>query len=230
MVPIGGKPIIWHIMNQYSAYGINEFVIALGYKAEVIREYFLNFRVLNSDFTINLKNGDTEVHEAHSPNWRVTLVDTGLDTLTGSRLRRLQPFLGEESFMLTYGDGLSNVDIGKLLDFHKRQGGLATLTAVRPAAKFGELSLEDGRVLSFEEKPNLNTGWINGGFMVIEPEFFDYLPSENVMLEREPLSSAARDGRLRAYEHDGFWQCMDTKRDMENLQSLWESGNPPWLN
>ena len=228
MVPIGGKPVIWHIMNHYAKFGHTEFVIALGYKAEVIRDYFLNFRSLNSDFTVSLSTGDVEWRDSSAPDWKVTLVDTGLESLTGTRLRKLKSVLGNEPFLLTYGDGLADMDIESVVDFHKRHGRLVTMTAVRPAARFGELGLADDVVESFEEKPQLHAGWINGGFFVLEPGFFDMIPEKDVMLEREPLATATANQQLMAFKHEGFWQCMDTKRDMEHLQSLWDSGDAPW--
>jgi len=229
MVTVGGKPIMWHIMQHYAKFGHTDFVIALGYKAEVIREYFLNFNSLNSDFTVDLATGSVQWIDSSAPNWKVTLVDTGLESLTGTRLRRLAPILSDERFMLTYGDGVSNVDIHELLKFHEGHGRKVTMTAVRPAARFGELEMSEGRVKSFQEKPQLHSGWINGGFFVMEPSFFDFIPEENVMLEREPFNKATADQELMAFEHQGFWQCMDTKRDMENLQALWDSGDPPWV-
>jgi len=229
MVTVGGKPIIWHIMQHYAKFGHTDFVIALGYKAEVIREYFLNFNSLNSDFTVDLATGSVQWIDSSAPNWKVTLVDTGLESLTGTRLRRLASILGEERFMLTYGDGVSNVNIDELLKFHDSHGRKVTMTAVRPAARFGELDISAGSVKSFQEKPQLHSGWINGGFFVMEASFFNFIPEENVMLEREPFNKATADQELMAFEHQGFWQCMDTKRDMENLQALWDSGDPPWL-
>lgn len=228
MVQIGGKPIIWHIMNHYANFGHKEFVIALGYKAEAIRDYFLNFRSLNSDFTVSLATGDVVWQDTSAPDWKVTLVDTGLDSLTGTRLRKLRETIGNSPFLLTYGDGLSDVDINSTIEFHKKHGRMVTMTAVRPAARFGELGLENDSVQNFEEKPQLHSGWINGGFFVIEPSFFGYIPEEDVMLEREPLTRATEDKELMAFKHEGFWQCMDTKRDMEHLQSLWDSGDAPW--
>jgi glucose-1-phosphate cytidylyltransferase len=229
MVTVGGKPIIWHIMQHYAKFGHTDFVVALGYKAEVIREYFLNFNSLNSDFTVDLATGSVQWIGSSAPNWKVTLVDTGLESLTGTRLRRLAPILGHERFMLTYGDGVSNVDIHELLKFHEGHGRKVTMTAVRPAARFGELEISAGGVKSFQEKPQLHSGWINGGFFVMEPSFFDFIPENNVMLEREPFNNATADQELMAFEHLGFWQCMDTKRDADNLQALWDSGVPPWL-
>lgn len=231
MVTVGEKPIIWHIMNHYASFGHTDFILALGYKAEVIRDYFQSFRSLNSDFTINLESGQIEWLGSSSPNWNVTLIDTGIESLTGTRLRKLESLIGDERFMLTYGDGLSNVNIDDLVSFHENHGKQVTMTAVRPTARFGELSLSaSGEVESFEEKPQIHSGWINGGFFVFEPSFFSQIPAENVMLEREPLAGSVQKNELMAFEHSGFWQCMDTKRDLDNLRSLWESGEPPWLN
>ncbi|MEY4991058.1 MAG: hypothetical protein RIS08_1284 [Actinomycetota bacterium] len=230
MVPIGGKPILWHIMNHYASFGHKDFVIALGYKSEVIKDYFYRLGSLATDFTINLVDGTLSQHGKANLDWRVTLVDTGEATLTGTRLKMLEPHLGSERFMLTYGDGVSSVDIGELLDFHEATGALATMTAVHPAARFGELTIsETGLVSSFEEKPQLQQGWINGGFFVFEPEVFQHIPDQNCMLEREPLNSLTSADQLAAYKHEGFWQCMDSKRDMEHLQALWMTGTPPWV-
>jgi len=229
MVPIGGKPIIWHIMNHYAKFGHTDFVIALGYKSEVIKNYFLEFNSVNSDFKVNLESGKIEWLDVQAPNWNVTLVDTGEETLTGTRLKMLAPYLGKESFMLTYGDGLSDVPIDKLIEFHQSHGKSVTMTAVRPNARFGELEIDKGLVVAFKEKPQLHSGWINGGFFVCEPEFILEIPNQNVMLEKEPLETVTLKGQLRAYQHQGFWQCMDTKRDMDMLQSMWDKGNPPWV-
>jgi|TARA_B110000967_G_C18902021_1_gene576590 glucose-1-phosphate cytidylyltransferase len=215
-------------MQHYAKFGHTEFVIALGYKAEVIRDYFLNFNSLNSDFTVDLADGSIEWINSSAPNWKVTLVDTGLDSLTGTRLKKLAPHLEGNRFMLTYGDGVANVDIEELLSFHNKHGRQVTMTAVRPSARFGELDINAGQVKSFEEKPQLHSGWINGGFFVMEPGFLNYIPDENVMLERSPFNNATADGELMAFEHQGFWQCMDTKRDMDGLQALWDSGIAPW--
>ena len=228
MVQVGGRPLIWHIMQHYAKFGHTESVIALGYKAEVIRDYFLNFNSLNSDFTVDLADGSIEWINSSAPNWKVTLVDTGLDSLTGTRLKKLAPHLEGNRFMLTYGDGVANVDTEELLSFHNKHGRQVTMTAVRPSARFGELDINAGQVKSFEEKPQLHSGWINGGFFVMEPGFLNYIPDENVMLERSPFNNATADGELMAFEHQGFWQCMDTKRDMDGLQALWDSGIAPW--
>lgn len=226
MVPIGGKPILWHIMNCYAKHGITDFGVALGYKAEVIKDYFHNFSILNSDFTVNLKNGSITVQEKSAPDWNVTLMDTGLNTMTGGRIKRLKNFIGDEPFLLTYGDGVSDVDINKVINFHKQHGKMVTLTAVRPNARFGELDLSGDMVTNFEEKPQLHQGWINGGYFVIEPEFLDLIEGDDTVLERKPLEAVAQMGELAAYKHCGFWQCMDTKRDHENLEKLWDAGAP----
>jgi glucose-1-phosphate cytidylyltransferase len=228
MVKIGGKPILWHIMNTYASYGHKEFHLALGYKAEVVKEYFLNYHSLNSDFTVSLANGTVKSHEIKSIDWEVTLVDTGENSMTGGRVKRMKNFIGEETCMITYGDGVSNINIEKLLEFHRNHGKMVTVSAVRPAARFGELEIINNQVKSFKEKPQLHEGWINGGYFVVEPKFFDLIASDSTMLEREPLEAAANLGELMAYCHDGFWQCMDTKRDHDLLESLWQSGSAPW--
>jgi len=226
MVPVGGKPILWHIMQTYSKFGHNDFLVALGYKAEVIKEYFLNYHTLNSDFTVDLSNGEITPHQVNPVDWRITLVNTGADTLTGGRVKRLREFIGDEPFMLTYGDGVADIDIDKLLAFHQSHGKLVTMSAVRPAARFGELEFDGDRISQFVEKPQLHDGWINGGFFAMEPEFLDLIDGDETMLEREPLTRATEAGELMAYRHDGFWHCMDTKRDHDLLESLWEKGAP----
>jgi glucose-1-phosphate cytidylyltransferase len=226
MIPVGGKPILWHVMNTYAKYGHTDFFVALGYKAEVIKDYFLNYRALNSDFTINLKTGEIDSHQIEKTDWSVTLVNTGESSMTGGRLKRMRKFVGGETFLLTYGDGLSDVNLDSLLAFHKKNGKMITMTAVRPSARFGELELDGDKVKHFEEKPQMHDGWINGGFFVIEPSFFDLIEGDSTLLEREPLEFAAKAGQLMAYKHNGFWQCMDTKRDHELLESLWETGAP----
>lgn len=229
MIKIGSRPIIDHIIKIYLHYGYNEFIIALGYKANIIKEFFLNYQALNSDFTIDLSSGEIKIINSKNFSCKVTLVDTGIDTLTGTRLKKLQSYIGQETFMLTYGDGLSDINIDELLAFHRSHGKLITLSAVRPRARFGELYLKNSQVISFNEKPELNNGWINGGFFVIEPNFFDYIANNcNIMLERQPLELAAKAGELMAYKHEGFWQCMDTKRDYDYLESLCQQ-NPPWI-
>lgn len=228
MVAIGNKPIIWHIMKTYSNYGHKDFFIALGYKSEIIKEYFLNYHKLNTDFTVDLKSGEINVHNIEPLDWNVTLVNTGNNTMTGGRVKRMQSFIGNSTFMLTYGDGLSNIDIEELLKFHRHHGKMITVSAVRPVARFGELQLDGDNVTSFMEKPQLHNGWINGGYFVIEPEFFNLISGDDIMLEREPLEKASKDGELMAYKHDGFWQCMDTKRDHELLETMWNKG-APWI-
>ena len=228
MVSIGGKPILWHIMKSYAYFGHSDFYLALGYKTEVIKEYFLNYRTLNADFTVDLGTGSLTPHQQDEVDWKVTLVDTGLNTMTGGRVKRMKSFIGNEAFLLTYGDGLSDVNLEDLLKFHKNHGKLITMTAVRPAAKFGELKLNRDQVSSFEEKPQLNEGWVNGGFFVMEPECMDLIEGDTTMLEREPLVAAAKQGDLIAYRHEGFWQCMDTKRDNDLLNKLWNTNKAPW--
>lgn len=228
MVKIGGRPILWHIMSHYAKYGIEDFVVALGYKSDVVKSYFLGQAQIEADVRVELRTGKVEVLRGESPDWTVTLLDTGLSSMTGERLRRVSPYLGNETFMLTYGDGLSNVNLDELLKLHRKQGSLVTMTAVRPTARFGELEINENRVTKFAEKPQLGGGWINGGFFVMEPEFLERIPEEDVMLEREPLEAVAESGELAAFRHEGFWQCMDTKRDLELLTGLWEGGNPPW--
>ena len=228
MVPIGGKPILWHIMKTYARFGHKDFYVALGYKAEVVKEYFLNYRALNADFSVDLSSGIVTPHQVDSVDWRVTLVNTGDDSMTGGRVKRMQAFIGNETCMLTYGDGVADVDIDALIAFHKNHGKMITVTAVHPGARFGELQMDGDRVMAFQEKPQLEQGWINGGYFVLEPAFFDLIEGDATMLEREPLERAASMGQFMAYRHDGFWQCMDTKRDHELLESLWAKGNAPW--
>ena len=218
MVSIGGRPILWHIMNTYAKYGHSDFYLALGYKAELIKEYFLNYKSLNSDFTIDLQSGKVSAHQNDSVNWKVTLVDTGLNSMTGGRVKRMRDFIGEEPFLLTYGDGVADINISSLIDFHKSHGKMVTISAVHPGARFGELAINKNVVTSFKEKPQIDQGWINGGYFVIEPEFFDLISDENTILEKEPLESAAGLGELMAYQHNGFWQCVDTIRDKEILE------------
>ena len=226
MVPIGGRPMLWHIMQRYARFGHKDFYVALGYKAEVIKAYFLNYRALNADFTIDLASGSIRPHQTDSVDWRVTLVNTGDATMTGGRVKRMKPYIGNEPFLLTYGDGVADIDLDALLSFHRSHGKMITVSAVRPAARFGELELDGARVSSFKEKPQLHEGWINGGFFVIEPNFFDLIEGDGTLLEREPLEQAVKAGELMAYCHEGFWHCMDTKRDHELLESLWKKGAP----
>ena len=226
MVPIGGKPILWHIMQRYARYGHKDFFVALGYKAEVVKEYFLHYRSLNADFTVDLASGAISPLQQDPVDWRVTLVNTGDASMTGGRVKRLQKFIGNEPCMLTYGDGLADIDLDALLAFHRSHGKLVTVSAVRPAARFGELEMDGSRGTSFKEKPQLHEGWINGGFFVVEPAFFDFIAGDEIMLEREPMERAAAAGELMAYRHEGFWHCMDTKRDHELMESLWLKGAP----
>lgn len=228
MVPVGGRPILWHIMNIYAAKGFKDFVVALGYKAEVIKQYFLNYSSLNADFTVDMASGIINWHNPCQLDWRVTLVDTGLETMTGGRVGRLREFLGNEKFMLTYGDGVADVDVADLLAFHNKHGKMVTVTTVHPGARFGELDLDGNQVRSFKEKPQTGQGWINGGFFVIEPGFLDLIENDATVLEREPLEMAAKRGELVAYKHEGFWQCMDTVRDRQYLEELWKTQNAPW--
>jgi glucose-1-phosphate cytidylyltransferase len=228
MVTVGGRPILWHIMRTYAHFGHKDFYVALGYKAELIKEYFLHYRSLNSDFTVDLSTGLVSPHQIDDADWRVTLVHTGLESMTGGRVKRMQSFVGNEPFMLTYGDGVANIDVNALLDFHRSHGKMATVTAVRPSARFGELLIDNDRVASFHEKPQMGQGWINGGFFVLQPEFFDLIANDTTVLEREPLEQVARMGELMAFRHNGFWQCMDTKRDRDTLEGLWQSGSATW--
>ena len=228
MVRVGDKPIIWHIMNHYANYGHNDFYLALGYLSEVIKKYFLTYQSLQSDFSVSLKSGDVNFFNSTSLNWKVNCIDTGEATLTGKRISKLQKYISNEPFLLTYGDGLSNVNIEDLVKFHKSHNKMITMTAVRPKARFGELSIDGNKVVDFKEKPQMAEGWINGGFFVIEPEFFDIIGSENVMLERAPLEKAANMGELMVYKHDGFWQCMDSKRDYDYLNDLWKNKDYKW--
>ncbi len=228
MVEIGGNPILWHIMMHYSHYNFHEFVLALGYKGEVIKKYMVDYSALSNNLTVNTRTGLVSRHDDYNPDWTVHLVDTGAGTMTGGRVKRLEPYLNNETFMLTYGDGVSDIDLHKLLAFHRSHGKLATLTAVHPTARFGQLEIVGGRVEIFAEKPQALEGWINGGFFVMEPGVFDYIDDDMTFLEREPLERLAQDGQLMAYQHEDFWQCMDTLRDKLMLEKLWQSGSPPW--
>ncbi len=228
MVEIGGMPILWHIMKHYAHHGFSEFVVALGYKGEVIKRFFVDYCELNGSVTVDLGRGTVQKHETDSDEWTVHLVDTGKDVLTGGRVRRLRRWLDDGTFMVTYGDGVSNVDLGDLLRFHRSQGKLATVTAVRPPARFGGLEFEGGLVKHFVEKPQIGEGWINGGFLVFEPGIFEYLAGDESSLEVDLLERLAADRELAAYPHDGFWQCMDTLRDKNLLERLWKDGPPPW--
>ena len=231
MVEIGGKPILWHIMKIFEKHNIQDFHLALGYKADFIKDYFLKYNSLNNDFSINLISGEIEFNYIIKENWNINLKDTGLDTMTGGRLLRLKESLeNEETFMLTYGDGVSNVDITKLLEFHKSHGKIATVTAVRPPVRFGELLINNkNKVEEFAEKPQAGKGWINGGFFVFDKEIFDYIEDDSIMLEREPLERLSKNDQLMAFKHEGFWQCMDTIREKEILENLWISNNALWL-
>src|SRR3954466_556726 len=220
MVEIGGRPILWHILKQYAHYGFKEFVIALGYKGESIKRYFLDYRSLSSNMTIDLARGKVEVHQNEAEDWLVHLIDTGQETNTGGRVRRLEPWLRGETFMLTYGDGVCNADLHDLLRFHQEQGRIATVTAVRPPARFGGLIFDGDLIANFTEKPQIGEGWINGGFMVLEPGIFKYLKGDGSILERDALERLAVDRQLAAYRHEGFWQCMDTMRDLRVLEGL----------
>jgi len=228
MVEIGGKPILWHILNIYASQGFGEFVVALGYKGEQIKEYFLNFYALNNDLTIDLADGGRQVHGERQPRWKVHLIDTGVDTQTGGRVGRLRSWLEDGTFMLTYGDGVANIDLRKLVEFHRAHGRLVTMTAVRPPARFGHIELDGDVVAEFSEKPQAGEGWINGGFFVLEPDVLDLIEGDASIWERAPMERLAERGQLMAYRHDGFWQPMDTLRERRVLEELWASGSPPW--
>jgi len=228
MVYIGDRPILWHLMRIYAAHGFNEFVIALGYKGEVIKDYFTNYRQRASNLSIRLKTGEATFHDSDCEDWTVHLLDTGLHTQTGGRIKRAAQRIGRETFLMTYGDGVANVDIRQLLAFHRKHGRLATVTAVRPPARFGGMNFNGDLVTRFEEKPQIGEGWINGGFFVLEPGVADYIAGDETTFEREPLERLAADGQLVAYRHDGFWQCMDTLRDVRLLEGLWQGDAPPW--
>lgn len=228
MVEIGGRPLLWHLMSIYAAQGVNDFVVACGYRGEFIKEYFASFFLHHSDFTINLKDGSRDLLGASAPDWRVSVVDTGLETMTGGRIRRLRPLLQGQTFMATYGDGLGAVDLRALLAFHRAHGRIATVTAVRPPARFGNLAIEGDRVREFAEKPQTGEGWINGGFFVFEPALFDYIADDTTSLEQGPLERLAAEGQLMAFRHEGFWQPMDTVRERQLLESLWAGGEAPW--
>jgi glucose-1-phosphate cytidylyltransferase len=231
MVEIGGKPILWHILKIYEHYGFNDFIICLGYKAQMIKEYFINYYLYNSDVTIELDKNKIEVHYTKTESFKVTLVDTGLNTNTAGRLKRVQPYIGNEPFMLTYGDGLTNLNIHKLIEFHKSAKKLITLTSVQNPGRYGNIEIDSkGTVKIFEEKQDGDGMWINGGFFVMQPEVFKYLEGDmdNVQWEKKPLPQIARDGQLAAYKHNGFWKCMDALRDRIELEELWKSGNAPW--
>lgn len=229
MVEIGGKPLLWHIMNIYGTHGFSEFILALGYKAEFVKEYFLNFHAINADLSVDLSTGERTVHTRAATPWKIHMVDTGLRTQTGGRLARLRTWLGDDSaFMMTYGDGLADVDLNALAAFHKSHGKLATVTAVRPPARFGGLAMEGARVTRFAEKPQAGEGWINGGFFVLNRQVLDYIDGDETLWEQGPLERLASEGQLMAHHHEGFWQPMDTLREKQMLEKLWESGKAPW--
>jgi glucose-1-phosphate cytidylyltransferase len=228
MVEIGARPILWHIMKHYSHYGFDEFVIALGYKGEYIKKYFVDYCSLESDLTVKLRLGTVTRHRNNHPNWSVELIDTGVNTGTGGRIKRLAPYIGESTFMLTWGDGVSNVDLHQLLEFHRSHGKLATVTAVRPPARFGHMLFDGDRVKEFSEKPQAAEGWINGAFFALEPKVFEFIDGDETQWEKEPMERLAREGELMAYCHTDFWQCMDTLRDKVLLESLWQNGGAPW--
>jgi len=228
MIEIGAKPILWHIMKIYSTYGINDFIICCGYKGYLIKEYFANYYLHPADATFDLANNTVQIHENTAEPWRVTLVDTGQDTMTGGRLKRVRAYLGTEDFCFTYGDGVSDIDIGQLIAFHKRWGKLATLTAVQPPGRFGALKIEEESIVGFEEKPHGDNSWVNGGFFVLSPKVVDYIEGDETVWEREPMETLAREAKIAAFFHRGFWQPMDTLRDKNQLETLWNSGSAPW--
>ena len=228
MVEIGGRPILWHIMMHYSFYGIRDFIVALGYKGEVIKKYMVDYSSLHSNLTVHLKDGKIDVHDGPTQDWSIDLIDTGIHTQTGGRIKRLKDYIGNETFMLTWGDGVSDVNIQKLLEFHKSHGKIATVTAVRPPARYGYMKFDGSQVTEFTEKPQIGEGWINGAYFVLEPEVFDYIDGDTTVWEREPLERLAGEGQLMAYQHTSFWQCMDTLREKHILQKMWDSGEAPW--
>jgi glucose-1-phosphate cytidylyltransferase len=229
LVEVGGRPLLWHIMKHYEAHGFSEFCVALGYKGEAVKRYFLDYALLAGTMTVQLADGKVTPTDQASELWTIHLVDTGRETKTGGRVGRLRPWLEDGTFMLTYGDGVSNVDIGRLLDFHHAHGKIATITAVRPPARFGEMVFHDGDIVRFTEKPQMGEGWINGGFMVFEPAMLDLISGDDVSLEGEVLEQLSAEGELVAYRHDAFWQCVDTLRELRTLRSLWGSGTAPWV-
>lgn len=230
MIEIGDQPILWHIMKQYSSFGFNEFIICCGYKQHVIKEYFANYYLHRSDITFDFTDGNKcYVHGNAAEPWKVTLVDTGLNTMTGGRVKRIRNYIGDEAFLLTYGDGVSDVDINKLIEAHQKQAKIATITAIQPGGRFGSLDISaEGNIRNFIEKAKEDGGWINGGFMVFEPAIFDYIDGDDTILERMPLEKLAEQNQLIAYKHDGFWQCMDSQKDKQVLEELWDGGNAPW--
>ena len=230
MIEIGGMPILWHIMKEYAAYGHTEFIICAGYKQDVIKEWFANYFIHTSDITFDFTNGrDIIVHSQHAEPWKVTVVDTGLNKMTGGRIRRVKDYIGNEPFLMTYGDGVADVDVDALIAFHREHKHIATLTGVQPEGRFGIMDLEEDNIQSFREKSKDDMGWINGGFMVLEPQIFEYIEGDSTTFEREPLERLSKEGQLDCYKHDGFWQCMDTLRDKEKLEALWATGNAPWI-
>ena len=229
MIEIGGRPILWHIMKSYSHYGFNEFIICAGYKQDFIKDYFYNYYMRCSDVTFDYTNGGgMTIHNTDTDPWKVTVVDTGLNTMTGGRIKRIKDYVNGETFMLTYGDGVTDAPIDRILEFHRKHGKAATLTAVHPAGRFGMMDVSGDSVKAFREKNKSDVGWVNGGYMVLEPEVFDYIAGDDTTFEKEPLEDLSRDGQLMAYRYDGYWQCMDTMRDKEELEKLWDSGNAKW--
>lgn len=229
MVEVGGMPVLWHVMKYYSSFGLNEFIICAGYKQNVIKEWFADYYINHSDVTFDfVKKEKITVHVTESDPWRVTVVDTGLNTMTGGRIKRIGRYLDDEPFCMTYGDGVSNVDIAKELEFHKKHGKLATLTAVHPDSRFGVLDIQSNQIMAFREKSDADVGWINGGFMILDPKVLDYIEGDSTVFERDPLEKLVADGQLMAFRHRGFWQCMDTLRDKERLEGLWNSKKAPW--
>ncbi len=229
MVEISGRPILWHIMKIYSHYGFNDFVILLGYKGYQIKEYFYNYFLHQSDITIDLENNKIDIHKSKTEPWKITLVDTGLNTMTGGRIKKVREYVGDETFMLTYGDGVADIDLNELIKSHKNSKKFATVTAVQPLGRFGTLNITDGEVVSsFHEKPKGDNAWLNGGFFVLEPEVFKYIKEESTLWENEPMETLARESQLNAYRHKGFWRPMDTLRDKTDLEKLWNDGSAPW--
>jgi glucose-1-phosphate cytidylyltransferase len=228
MVEIGGRPVLWHIMKTYSAHGVNDFIICLGYKGYMIKEYFANYFLHMSDVTFDMASNRMDVHQKNAEPWRVTLVDTGEETMTGGRIKRVGRYLDGSDFCMTYGDGVSDVNLGKLIEFHRAQGRLATVTAIQPPGRFGALDMQDNLITSFQEKPQGDGSWINGGYFVLSPKVLDYIEGDDTIWERAPMERLARERQLAAYKHPGFWQCMDTLRDRNLLETHWQSGRAPW--